>query len=101
MLRKTPVTDGTALENRDNGLAESQDGSGLEDRGNDLAESQDGSVFDDRSGKSEQHRGLKGHGARTDQTCEEMDVERLIDADVDVGMENMEQTTIPIPTPTL
>jgi hypothetical protein len=74
--------------------AESQDGSGIEDWGNDLAENQDGSVFDDRSGKSEQHRGFKGHGAGTDRNDEEMDVETLVDADVDVGMENMEQTSM-------
>jgi hypothetical protein len=72
------VTDGTALEIRDNGLAESQDGLGLEDR----------------SGKSEQHRGFKGHRAGTNENGEEMDVKALVDADVDVDMENMEQTSM-------
>ncbi|KAH8087892.1 hypothetical protein HD553DRAFT_322456 [Filobasidium floriforme] len=89
-------SDGSGLENRDNGLAESQDGPGLDD-----AESQDDSSLDNRSGKSEQHCGLGGHGARTNQHDKEMDVETLVDADVDVDMENMEQTTIPIPMPTL
>jgi hypothetical protein len=51
-------------------------------------------VLDDRSGKSEQHRGFKGHGAGTDHNDEEMEVKTLVDADVDVDMENMEQTSM-------
>ena len=70
------------------------DGTALEDRGNDLAENQDGSVLDDRLGKSEQYRGFKGHGAGTDQNDEETDVKTLFDADVDIDMENMEQKSM-------